>query len=136
MAASVARENRSTHVNSVDVVMAKAAIDGGAPVEAGSDVIRKDAIALVFQALAEIGMAQKEAAITMEIDPATLSRIKHGHERLSFEAVCKLPTSWWTAFNRLRAEQESAITGRPSPSDRRARFDQVLELLNRLLEVA
>jgi transcriptional regulator with XRE-family HTH domain len=64
----------------------------------GSDVVRADAVGLVFEALGKCGVLSKQAAVDMGLDPATLSRIKSGQARLSVDALWKLPDAFWAEF--------------------------------------
>jgi hypothetical protein len=87
-------------LNSLEPRMAKASLDHR----------RLDpAATLFFDTLAAIAMSEKEAAYTMAIDPAQLSRVKSGQARLPLDAVWRLPDLFWNEFRR-RVDQAKALS--------------------------
>lgn len=131
MASSVARSGRSMPLNSLDRRPAKASIAINSPEITGADVVRGEAVSLVFEAIAAIGMSEKEAAYTMAIDPATLSRVKSQQARLSIDALFRMPDRFWFAFwDRLRDAR-----GLSRERERAQRAERIGELVRLLIEI-
>jgi hypothetical protein len=112
--------------------MAKAAIAinrqaASASIEEGSP-----AVSLFFETLAEIGMSEKEAAYTMAMDPAQVSRVKSGQARLPFDAVWRMPDQFWSVF----AGKLTVAKGLCERTAREMKAARVAELVRLLLEVA
>lgn len=107
MASNLPKADPSTLLNSrdrrldgIDRRCAKASIainrqDASAATELGGGVV-----SLVFETFAAIGLSDKEAAYTMALDPAQLSRIKSGQARLPFDALWRLPDLFWLEFRK------------------------------------
>lgn len=110
--------------------MAKASI----PINsAGESTLAPDAVSLFFDTVAAIGMSDKEAAYTMAMDPAQLSRVKGGQARLPFDAIWRLDARFWLAF-RDRIDAAKQLTNENRRAVKRARIVEVIGLL--LEEVA
>lgn len=112
--------------------MAKASIDHNRA-EASEDTVNSDAaVSLVFEAIAAIGMSDKEAAYTMAMDPAQLSRVKSRQARLPLDALWRMPDAFWLEFHRLVGEAKGL-----TPENARAvKVNRIAELVRLLLEVA
>lgn len=103
--------------------MAKASIDVKSP-----GFVEDDAVSLFFQTLADIGMSDKEAAYTMALDPAQLSRVKSHQARLPFDAIWRLPNRFWVAFNdRIAAARQ--LTPENQRDERKKRIVELVSLL-------
>lgn len=92
-----------------------------------------DVVSLFFDTVAACGMSEKEAAYTMALDPAQLSRVKSGQARLPFDAVWRLPNRFWLMF-RDRIDAAKQLTEENRKAVQRARLLEVIGLL--LEEVA
>lgn len=137
MANTVPSRTSSTLVNSHDDARlaieprcAKASIVCNRQSESAPIACSDDAISLVFETLAEIGMSDKEAAYEMAMDPAQLSRVKTRQARLPIDALWRLPDRFWFAF-RGRVD---AARGLSVESARRARVARIRELVALLIE--
>lgn len=118
----------NTKLNTVPVQMARASIPINSPVGADETTLRDDAVSLFFETLAAIGMSDKEAAYTMAMDPAQLSRVKSGQARLPFDAIWRLPNRFWVTF-RGRIDEARGI----NPATEKEVFAQRLGELVTLL---
>jgi hypothetical protein len=98
-----------------------------APVEASDDVT-----GLVFAAIADAGLSDKAAALTMGLDPAQLSRAKSGQSRLPVDALWRLPDEFWFAF-RARVDEARQLS---DDKRREVKAARISELVRLLLEVA
>jgi hypothetical protein len=127
---TVPSRTASTHLNSLAPRPAKASIAINRPQESASSDCSDTAVSLVFEALAEIGMADKEAAYAMAMDPAQLSRVKSGQARLPIDALWRLPDRFWFAF-RGRVDAARHLT---TDSARQARAARIGELVRLLVE--
>jgi hypothetical protein len=87
-----------------------------------------EAVSLFFATLAEIGMSDKEAAYTMAMDPAQLSRVKSRQARLPFDAMWRLPPRFWVVW-RDRIDQAKQLTPENRAAIRRRRIVELIELL-------
>ena len=125
MAESVARPDRATRINSIPLEMAKSAIERN-PIE--ESTLADDAVSLFFETLTEIGMSEKEAALTMQVQPSHLSRVKSGEARLPFEAMWRLPNSFWFAF-RYQIDVAKGLTAENQQAVRAARIAELVRLL-------
>lgn len=124
MPSSLPNPSPSTPLNSIALQMAKA-----------SSVVNSDAdvIALFFDTLAACGLSPKEAAYTMAMDPAQLSRVKAGTARLPIDAMWRLPDRFWLAF-RDGIDAAKGLTPENRRAIQRARLIEVITLM--LSEVA
>ncbi len=110
--------------------MAKASIDVNRSANTDAPVDADDAVSLFFETLAEVGMTEKEAAYTMALDPGQLSRVKNRQARLPFDAMWRLPASFWFAFR-----QQIEVAKHLSDENRRAvRAARIAELVKLLIE--
>lgn len=108
--------------------MAKASIPHNSPVSAEDNTLHADAVSLFFETLADIRMSDKEAAYTMVLDPAQLSRVKSGQARLPFDAIWRLPDRFWVEFNdRIAAARH--LTPVNASAMRRRRIVELVDLL-------
>lgn len=108
--------------------MAKASIAVNRPTDSAPIEVSNAAVSLVFETLASIGMSDKEAAYTMAMDPAQLSRVKTGQARLPFDAIWRLPDRFWAAFA-ARIGQEKGLTEESARSLKAARIGELVRLL-------
>jgi hypothetical protein len=132
MAATVPSRAASTHLNSIERRCAKASIDANRPPASAPIACSDDAVSLVFDALAEIGMSEKEAAFEMGLDPADLSRIKGRQRRLPIDALWRLPDRFWFAFR----DRVDAARGLTRDNAKRIRAARIGELVSLLVEAA
>ncbi len=128
MAATVPSRTPSSQFNTLAPKPAKASIainrqSESAPIQA-DDV----PVAMVFHALAAIGMSDKEAAYTMAMDPAQLSRIKTGQARMPFDAIWRLPDLFWSEFAD-RIGEAKGLSERHLLKVRAARIAELVKLL-------
>lgn len=87
---------RQQALANVGVQMVKAELPSGVEPDGA------DPVSLFFEAIAAIGMSDKEAAYTMAMDPAQLSRVKSRQARLPFDAMWRLPAGFWVELrNRI-----------------------------------
>jgi hypothetical protein len=105
-------------------VNSRAAVE---PVEATDDVTP-----LIFAAIADAGMSDKAAALSMGLDPAQLSRVKSGQSRLPVDALWRLPDTFWFAF-RARIDEARQLS---DDKERSVKIARIGELVRLLLEVA
>lgn len=117
--------SQSSLLNSVDLNMAKASIDRNSIEE---HALQVDAVSLFFETIAACGMSDKEAAYTMALDPAQLSRVKVGQARLPFDAMWRLPNRFWITF-RDRIDAAKQLTAENRRAIQRARLLEVIGLL-------
>lgn len=117
-------------LNSIEPQQAKASIAVNS-IEAHA--LPVDAVSLFFETVAACGMSDKEAAYTMALDPAQLSRVKAGQARLPFDAMWRLPNRFWVMF-RDRIDAAKQLTAENRRAIQRARLLEVIGLL--LEEVA
>jgi hypothetical protein len=108
--------------------MAKASIAINSSDESQETSLADDALSLFFAALADVGMSDKEAAYTMAMDPAQLSRVKNGAARLPFDAMWRLPSSFWIAF-RARLDAAKHLTETHAREVKAARIGELVRLL-------
>lgn len=132
MASTLPRVRQSMPLNSLAPRMAKASIAIKSPELAAESVAADGVVSLVFECLAAVGMADKEAAYTMAMDPAQLSRIKNGQGRLPIDALWRLPDLFWFEFRR-RVDERKHLT---AESEKRARVARIRELVGLLVEEA
>lgn len=91
-------------LNTLELKPAKASIEINSSRDSLEPTLDDDAVSLFFETLAEVGMSDKEAAYTMAMDPAQLSRVRSRTARLPFDAIWRLPNRFWLAFrNRIDA---------------------------------
>lgn len=128
MPQSVAKAARSMPLNSLERRPAKASIAINRPEIQPSLALDAAAVSLVFEVLAELGMPEKEAAYTMAMDPAQLSRVKSGQGRLSIEALWRLDARFWLLFLRRTAEAKG-LSPQQEKSIRAARIGELVRLL-------
>jgi hypothetical protein len=115
--------------NSIAPTMAKAAIAINSADEVGE---RDIPVSLFFESVADAGMSEKEAAYTMALDPATLSRVKSGQARLTFEAIWRMPDAFWSVFT----SKVIAAKGLSEIRTREIKAARISELVRLLVEVA
>jgi hypothetical protein len=139
MAASVPSRAGSIPLNShgerrlgVDRRCAKASIGVNSRVVSAPIETPDDVTGLVFAAIADAGLSDKAAALTMGLDPAQLSRAKSGQARLPVDALWRLPDAFWFAFR----ERVDAARQLSEDRQRDAKAARISELVRLLLEVA
>lgn len=98
--------------------------------DSASDLVKADAVSLVFESIAAIGMSEKEAAHTMALDPATLSRIKTGQGRLSIESLWRMPDRFWFEF----WQRIGRARGMSTEQERQENAALIGELVRKLVE--
>lgn len=128
MANTVPSRTVSTPLNTLVPRQAKASIGINRSHSSASDEASDFSVSLVFETLAEIGMSDKEAAYTMAMDPAQLSRVKTGQARLPIDALWRLPDRFWLAFNR-RVDSAKGINPVNEVRLRAARIGELVRLL-------
>lgn len=122
----------STRLNTLEPRMAKASIAINSEGNLPESISELDGVSLFFAALADVGMSDKEAAYTMAMDPAQLSRVKTKQARLPFDAMWRLPASFWLAL-RARIDHAKQLT---ADADRGLKAARIGELVKLLVEVA
>lgn len=127
---SLPADRRTTQLNSLDRRPAKASITINSPMDSASDLVKADAVSLVFESIAAIGMSEKEAAHTMALDPATLSRIKTGQGRLSIESLWRMPDRFWFEF----WQRIGRARGMSTEQERQENAALIGELVRKLVE--
>jgi ribosome-binding protein aMBF1 (putative translation factor) len=132
MAFSLSKPRTSTPLNSLAPRMAKASIDVNRSQPSGEPETSDEVVSMVFDAIAATGMSDKEAAYTMAMDPAALSRIKTRQQRMSIDAMWRLPDAFWFEF-RKRVDEARGLSDQ---ANRDAKVNRIAELLKLLLEVA
>lgn len=128
MTRSVASTAPSSPLNSIARRPAKASIAITTSDSSAQTVVSPDAVSLLFETLAEIGMSDKEAAYTMALDPAQLSRIKTGQARMPLDAMWRLPIGFWAAWN-PRVDQIKGITPETDRKETAAQIATIVRLL-------
>lgn len=108
--------------------MAKASIAVNSSANQPDTFTEDDAVSLFFETLAEVGMTEKEAAYTMALDPGQLSRVKSRQARLPFDAMWRLPATFWFAF-RHQIEVAKHLNERNEKALRAARIGELVKLL-------
>jgi hypothetical protein len=116
----------------IDRRCAKASIDRNTRVVSAPVETSEDVTGLVFEAIAEAGLSDKAAALTMGLDPAQLSRVKSGQARLPVDALWRLPDTFWFAF-RSRVDAARQLS---EDRQRDVKVQRISELVRLLLEVA
>lgn len=119
-----------THRDSLRPKPAKAVIDRNSPDDIEGFEPNAECVSLVFECIAAAGLSDKEAAYTMAMTPANLSRIKSGQQRLPFDALWRLPARFWSEFQE-RVGEEKGLTERHLL---KVRAERVAELVKLLLE--
>lgn len=132
MRQSLAKSSPSSPLNSIETRVAKAAIGLNRAAVTDAIALTDDVVSLFFECLAAIQMPDKEAAITMGMDPATLSRIRTKQARLTLEAIWRLPDAFWFEF-RERVNEQRGLT---VTSARRVRLARIRELASLLVDEA
>lgn len=128
MGASLPKASESMRLNTVESRMAKASIPINLPVGHDEPTLQDEAVSLFFATLADIGMTDKEAAYTMAMDPAQLSRVKSQAARLPFDAMWRLPTGFWLAF-RTRLDAAKQLTEEHARDLKATRIAELVKLL-------
>lgn len=108
--------------------MAKASIAINSSANDAMTELSDDAVSLFFETLAEVGMTEKEAAYTMRLDPAQLSRVKTRQARLPFDAMWHLPNAFWFAF-RCQIDLAKNLNEQNLKAVRAARIAELVKLL-------
>lgn len=128
MASTVRDGAPSTLLNTLELKPAKASIaikSGENPIDS---MDAADPVSLFFEAIAAIGMSDKEAAYTMAMDPAQLSRVKSKQARLPFDAMWRLPAAFWIEL-RSRIEAAKGLSTEHARGVRAARIGELVKLL-------
>lgn len=128
MRSSVAPAAPSSQFKSLSPKPAKASMDLNRPDSSAPAALPCDVVSLVFQCLAAVGLSEKEAAYTMALDPASLSRMKTGQQRLPIDAVWRLPDRFWAEFADRIGEAKN-LTERHLLKVRAARIAELVKLL-------
>ena len=125
---SIPVNSREARLDGIDRRCAKASIDVNRQEASASTSAADPAVSLFFDTLAAIGMSEKEAAYSMGIDPAQLSRVKAGQGRLPLEGVWRLPSIFWTEFRR-RIDQAKGLSEAQAEDDYAALVGKLVEAL-------
>jgi hypothetical protein len=130
MRSTVAKAAQSTPFHSLEPRMAKASIPVNRSETSEDSAPDGAAVSLVLETLGAIGMSDKEACLCMEFDASTFSKVKAGTKRLPFDALWKLPDSFWAEFHDriARAKQLTPETKRQTNAA------LIGELVRRLVE--
>ena len=108
--------------------MAKASIVVNRPETSDQFDASEAALSVVFESLAAIGMSDKEAAYTMAMDPAQLSRVKTGQGRMPLDALWRLPDAFWFEFRR-RVDEAKGLSAEHSRTVKAQRISELIRLL-------
>jgi hypothetical protein len=130
MSRSVARTVDSTPLHTLDLRMAKASIPVHQQESSGEPAMPQDAVSLVLETLAAIGMSDKEACIHMGYDASLFSKVKRGDARLPWDALWKLPDLFWVEFHQ-RIAVARRITEQSKLDLQAARISELVYLLVR-----
>lgn len=128
MRSSLSQTGEAMPLNSIAPRPAKAAIGVNRAAESSAAGDTEAALSLVFEAIAAIGMSDKEAAYTMGLDPAQLSRIKSRQARLPFDALWRMPDLFWAELNQ-RVEQARGLSDTSIRARKAARISELVRLL-------
>jgi len=128
MARTVSKPSPSTLLSTVEPRMAKASIAVNSAESPNDFAFIADPVSLFFETIAVIGMSEKEAAYTMAMDPAQLSRVKSGQARLPFDAMWRLPATFWVEL-RNRIEMAKGLNPARVRELRAARIGELVKLL-------
>ncbi len=67
-------------------------------VNSHAPLLTLDVAAAITLALSRCGLSQKDAALTMGLDPAQWSRQLHGEGHVSMQRLQRLPVEFWREF--------------------------------------
>lgn len=128
MGARLSRAASSTHFNSIDRRPAKASIRVNPLETRGVFGLTDEAVSLVLESLAAIGLSDKAACIDMGFDPGQFSRVKRGDARLPLDALWRLPDEFWSEFT-ARAMRARGLCEQTQREQRAARIAELVRLL-------
>lgn len=128
MSTMLATKPPVTHRDSLRPRPAKAVIERNTAEDVDGFEPNGQCVSLVFECIGAIGLSDKEAAYTMAMTPANLSRIKSGQQRLPFDAIWRLPDRFWVEF-RDRIGEAKGLTERHLLKVRNARIAELVKLL-------
>ena len=110
--------------------MAKASIAFHREETSGVPEMSADAVSLVVETIAAIGMSDKEACLTMRFDQSQFSKVKQGQARLPIDALWHMPDRFWAEFG----ERVRVARGMSPENERRQVAARIGELVKLLIE--
>lgn len=125
---TVRDRSASTLLNTLELKPAKASIAINSEGSGPNPAEPADPVSLFFETLAAVGLSDKEAAYTMAMDPAQLSRVRNGQARLPFDAMWRLPDIFWLEL-RNRIETAKSLGAEHAHAIRAARIGELVRLL-------
>lgn len=130
MGSTLRKPGHSIEVHSLDLRMAKASIAVHSEEKSQESTHEIDVVSIAIEALAAIGMSDKEACFYMAFDASQFSRVKRGEARLPIDALWRLPAKFWVEFRR----RIDAAKGLTTETDEHVFAEQVGQLVTALLK--